>query len=106
MRNVIVDEAREWCAQKRGAGAEHLTLSAADDEGVSVQEAERLVQVHDALLNLEKLEPTLAQTVDMRYFGGYSESEIAELLDISERTVRRRWETARSWLAVSLQADL
>lgn len=102
MRHVIVDEARAWGAQRRGAGAEHCTLSAADDEGVACRDSDALQRVHEALATLEQLDPELARTVDMRFFGGYSEAEVAELMGVSERTVRRRWDTARSWLRVAL----
>ena len=59
--------------------------------------------MHEALLALEEAEPRLAQVVEMRYFGGYSEAEIAEALDINERTVRRDWEKARMLLMASLR---
>ena len=54
-----------------------------------------MLQVHEALFALEEAEPRLATVVEMRYFGGYSEAEIAESLDLTERTVRRDWEKAR-----------
>lgn len=103
MRNIIVDTAREHLAQRRGGGAEHVTLGdgdtlhpAADGGG------EQLVALHDALRRLEALDPELAELVEMRYFGGYEDAEIAELLGITDRTVRRRWDKARSWLWVTL----
>jgi RNA polymerase sigma factor (TIGR02999 family) len=102
MRSVIVDSARERIAQKRGADWRPLTLStkiAAD-----VADVEDLVlRVHEALEALEKAQPRLAQVALMRYFGGYSEQEIAETLDITERTVQRDWEKARLILAAALQ---
>ncbi len=103
MRNLIIDSARERMADCRGAGVEHLTLGAADavpvaDDAIS----DELVQVDEALRQLEVVDPELAQLVEMRYFGGYTELEIAALLNITERTVRRRWEKARAWLFVAL----
>ena len=62
-----------------------------------------LIRINDALLELEKVDPLLTQVVEMRYFAGYTEVEIAELLGSSERTVRRQWEKARAFLLVSLQ---
>ena len=56
----------------------------------------------EALRELEAIDPELAELVDMRYFGGYSEAEIAELQGITDRTVRRRWDKARAWLYVAL----
>ena len=61
-----------------------------------------LLQVNDTLLALEAVDPTLAQIVEMRYFAGYSEQEVAELMGTSERTVRRQWEKARAFLLASM----
>jgi RNA polymerase sigma factor (sigma-70 family) len=66
------------------------------------QESDELIRVNDALLELEGIDPDLAQLVEMRYFGGYSEAEIAALRGITERTVRRHWDKARAWLFVAL----
>jgi RNA polymerase sigma factor (TIGR02999 family) len=94
MRSVIVSDVRERIAQKRGGDWRPLTLSTqlsangADDQ-------ETILKVHEALEALERADPRLAQVVQMRYFGGYSEQEIAEALDITDRTVRRDWEKAR-----------
>ena len=62
-----------------------------------------VLKVHEALEDLEKADPRLAQVAQMRYFGGYSEQEIAETLDITERTVQRDWEKARLILAAALR---
>ena len=103
MRNIIIDSAREHLAERRGAGAEHLTLSDADAQAVADTSAsEELIRVGDALQALQSIDPELAELVDMRYFGGYSEAEIAELQGVTERTVRRRWDKARAWLYVAL----
>jgi RNA polymerase sigma factor (TIGR02999 family) len=102
MRSVIVNSVRERHAQKRGGDRPPLTLStgltsdAADDE-------DTVLEVNEALKDLEKADPRLAQVVQMRYFGGYSEKEIAETLDITERTVQRDWEKARLILAEALR---
>jgi RNA polymerase sigma factor (TIGR02999 family) len=106
MRNVIIDAARAHLSGRRGAGAFHLTLGGGDrpevaDPGVT----DELLQVNEALRQLEAVDPTLAEVVDMRYFGGYSEKEIADLQGVTERTVRRRWERARAWLFVALGHD-
>ena len=103
MRNIIIDSARQHLAERRGGGAPHETLGG--DAALQVADAgtpEALVRVSEALLGLEAIDPELAELVDMRYFGGYSESEIAALHGITERTVRRRWDKARSWLYVAL----
>ena len=63
---------------------------------------EAILDVHEALLVLEQTEPTLAKVAEMRYFGGYTEAEIAESLGVTERTVQRDWEKARSLLKAAL----
>lgn len=103
MRNVIIDAAREHLAEKHGGGAPHVTLSGTDAMQIADTHAsEELMRVHEALAELEALDPELAQVVEMRYFGGYSEIEIAELQGVTDRTVRRRWDKARAWLFVAL----
>jgi RNA polymerase sigma factor (TIGR02999 family) len=102
MRSIIVDSARERLAERRGGDVPHVTLStqvadssAADERGI--------LQVHEALLALAEADPRAAQVVEMRYFGGYTEEEIAETLDINVRTVARDWEKARLLLEVALK---
>ena len=103
MRNIIIDSAREHLAERRGGGAEHLTLGDAEVEQLAAADGgAELMVVHDALQALEAVDPELAELVEMRYFGGYSEQEIADLQGVTERTVRRRWDKARAWLYVAL----
>jgi RNA polymerase sigma factor (TIGR02999 family) len=103
MRGIIVDCAREQQALRRGGGAEHVTLSGEEAQAVSGPDTgEELLRINDALAGLEALDPELAQVVEMRYFGGYTEQEIAQLHGVTERTVRRRWDKARAWLYVAL----
>jgi RNA polymerase sigma factor (TIGR02999 family) len=97
MRSVIIDSARERIAQKRGGDWLPLTLST--QLAVGGDDQATVLKVHEALEALEQADPRLAQVAQMRYFGGYSEQEIAETLDIGERTVRRDWEKARLILA-------
>ena len=98
MRSVIVNSVRDRIAQKRGGDWVPLTLSTQLADNVDDDE-ETILQVHEALEALERADPRLAQVAQMRYFGGYNEQEIAETLDIGERTVRRDWEKARLILA-------
>jgi RNA polymerase sigma factor (TIGR02999 family) len=102
MRSVIVDTARERVTQKRGGDMPHLTLSTKISAGVA-DGNETVLKVHEALDELEQAEPRVAQVALMRYFGGYSEKEIAETLEITERTVQRDWEKARLILAEMLR---
>ena len=62
-----------------------------------------LMRINDAMLALEAVDPALAQVVEMRYFAGYSELEVAQLLGSSERTVRRQWEKARAFLLATMR---
>jgi RNA polymerase sigma factor (sigma-70 family) len=64
---------------------------------------ETILKVHEALSLLEQAQPRLAQVAQMRYFGGYTEQEIAETLEVTERTVQRDWEKARGILAAALK---
>jgi RNA polymerase sigma factor (TIGR02999 family) len=103
MRNIIIDSAREHLAERRGGGAVHTDLDGIDALGVAAAASgDDLVRVHEALKQLEAIDPDLAELVEMRYFGGYSEAEVAELRGITERTVRRHWDKARAWLYVAL----
>jgi RNA polymerase sigma factor (TIGR02999 family) len=102
MRSVIINSARERIAQKRGGEWLPLKLSTELAAGIPGREDE-VLRVHEALELLEKADPRLAQVAQMRYFGGYSEQEIAETLEVTERTVRRDWEKARLILAVALR---
>jgi RNA polymerase sigma factor (TIGR02999 family) len=102
MRSVIINSARERIAQKRGRDGKPLALSTQLEANVTGDE-KTILRVHEALESLEQAQPRLAHVAQMRYFGGYSEQEIAETLGISERTVQRDWEKARLILAAALQ---
>jgi RNA polymerase sigma factor (TIGR02999 family) len=98
MRSVIVDMARAKLAERRGGDAAHVTLNTALGDTAPGSEAE-VVRVHEALEELGKHDARLVQVVEMRYFGGMTEVEIAGALGITDRTVRRDWEKARLLLA-------
>jgi RNA polymerase sigma factor (TIGR02999 family) len=94
MRTVIVDAVRHRLAERRGGDLERRTLTTQLIENIPAGEDE-VLQVHEALQALAAAEPRLAEVVEMRYFGGYTEQEIAEALGLTERTVRRDWDKAR-----------
>src|ERR1700752_1999763 len=102
MRNVIVDTARARLAQRRGGGAAEMTLSTQLLDHLPSGESS-ILEVHDALLVLETADPRLALLVEMRYYGGYTEAEIAETMGVTERTVQRDWNKARLLLKAALQ---
>lgn len=103
MRSVIVDTVRERQAERRGGGQAELTLNTLISDNLPAGENE-ILQINDALLALEQVEPRLAVVVEMRYFGGYSDSEIAEALDLNKRTIGRDWEKARLLLLAMLKS--
>lgn len=102
MRRVLVDYARQRRSHKRGRGAERVTL----DENLPVGTAPRPVDVLDvdaALSELEASNPRAARIVELRFFGGHTDKEIADIVELSVPTVRRDWETARAWLQARLR---
>jgi len=102
MRSVILNSVRGRIALKRG-GNPAPSETSAPLPGDLPSDEQTVVDVHEALKDLEQADPRLAQVAEMRYFGGYSEKEIAETLEITERTVRRDWEKARLILAEALR---
>jgi RNA polymerase sigma factor (TIGR02999 family) len=102
MRSVIVNSLRERRAEKRGGNWTPITLSTKVVDNLAADE-ETILKVHEALDVLREADPRLADVAQMRYFGGYSEKEIAEALEITERTVQRDWEKARLILAAALR---
>jgi RNA polymerase sigma factor (TIGR02999 family) len=103
MRSVIVDFARRRQADRRGGGVAHLTLTTQIEPRLLAGEDE-ILRVHDALEEIGAVDARLAQVVEMRYFGGTTETEIAEALGVTDRTVRRDWEKARLLLREALGA--
>ena len=97
MRSVIVDLVREQQAQRRGGGQAAVTLDTAVAQQVAADSDEPL-QVDAALTALAAVEPRLAQVVEMRYFAGMNDLEIASALGLTDRTVRRDWDKARALL--------
>jgi RNA polymerase sigma factor (TIGR02999 family) len=96
MRRILVDAARARGSQKRGGAAIQVQM---DETAVlSPKRDSCLVALDEALENFSRVAPRQAKLVELRYFGGLNEQEIAEVLKISPRTVRRDWEFARSWL--------
>lgn len=102
MRSVIVDFARARLAERRGGDMDRVVLDTAISGDVAIPEND-VLRVHEALEVLAKADGRLAQVVELRYFGGMTEPEIAELLGTSERTVRRDWEKARLLLIAALE---
>jgi len=102
MRSVIVDLARESAAQRRGGQEIHVDLDAVLNRPAN-SDANELLQIHQALDQLAAVSERLVRIVEMRYFAGMNETEIAETLGLTDRTVRREWEKARLILAAALK---
>ena len=102
MRSVIVDYARQRLAQKRGGNLHRVTELPENLEG-GLSLDEDMLGLDTALNRLSSVDPRLTQVVELRYFAGLSELEIAALLQRSERSVRRDWQKARMFLLASLQ---
>jgi len=103
MRRVLVDHARAHAADKRGGAAIHLSL---DDVQVPIeQRAADFVALDEALERLSQFDERKCRVVEMRFFGGLSDEEIAEVLGVTTRTVLRDWKTARLWLYRELSTD-
>ncbi len=102
MRTVIVDAVRARHAERRGGDAEHVALDTQIAESVGSPENE-ILRVHEALEELARVDQRLVKVVEMRYFGGLTEADIAAALGVTERTVRRDWEKARLLLFAVLK---
>ena len=104
MRGLIIDHARERHAQKRGGLFE---ITALDTDAVeNAVDHRELAQIGEVLDELGKIEPSLAEVVDLKFFCGFSFGEIASMRGVSERTVQRNWEKARIYLHRKIRADL
>ena len=100
MRRILVDHARHHIAGKRGGGWEALPLNEA--LVFSAEKSSQLVDLDEALKLLEAKDPRASRVIELRFFGGLSVDESAEVLKISPRTVRREWTFARAWLREQL----
>jgi RNA polymerase sigma factor (TIGR02999 family) len=103
MRTILVDHARSHACAKRGGGADKLEL----DEGLAVsqQKASEVLALDDALKQLAVIDPEQGRIVELRFFGGLTVEETAEVLHISPATVKREWSTAKAWLYRELRKD-
>jgi len=102
MRTIVIDLARSRQADRHGGALQHVTLDTGVAESVALED-EQVLRVHEALQELDSVDPRLAQVVEMRYFGGLTEVEIGECLGLTERTVQRDWQKARLFLSMALR---
>jgi len=96
MRHILIDHARAHARDKRGGGAVKVSLN--DALVVAEDQASHFIALDEALRVLERLDPQKGKIVELRYFGGLSVEEAAEVMNVSPRTVRREWQRAKAWL--------
>jgi len=100
MRHILVDYSRKKRSLKRWAAMDRLEDP--DQIAAAIQDPDKLLAIDGALTRLARKDPRLAEVVELRYFGGLTEEEIAEVWDLSVRTVKREWSAARAWLFAEL----
>ncbi|MFO1330298.1 MAG: ECF-type sigma factor [Rubrivivax sp.] len=104
MRSIVIDLVRHRQTERAGGDARHLALTGEVLESAGLNgDEETILRVHEALLQLEQVDERMARVVEMRYFGGLSDLEIAQALGVTDRTVRRDWAHARLVLADALR---
>jgi RNA polymerase sigma factor (TIGR02999 family) len=103
MRRILIDHARKQTAEKRGGEEQKLSLE--DINAALVGPGKNLLDLDEALIELEKVDPQQSRIIELRYFGGLTVEETAEILQISPRTVAREWAMARAWLYSYLTSE-
>lgn len=96
MRRILIDHARRHAYAKRGGGAQQVSLE--EVAAITPEQGRELVRLDEALKSLAEQDPRRSQVVELRYFGGLNNEEIAVVLHVSENTVTRDWNMARAWL--------
>ena len=96
MRRILIDHARRHAYAKRGGGAQQVSLEEAAT--VARDQGKELLRLDEAIKSLSEMDPRRGQVVELRYFGGLNNEEIAGVLNVSENTVTRDWNMARAWL--------
>ena len=102
MRNLLVDHARSASRAKRGGGAAEISLDESPD--VTGANPELMLVLDDALRRLATVDPRASRIVELRYFVGLNNHEVADVIGTSEKTVRRDWGTAKAWLRNELKS--
>jgi RNA polymerase sigma factor (TIGR02999 family) len=106
MRRILVDYARRHRALRRGGVTERISLDDVEPARLSAaQRGDELLALDEALERLDAIEPRLGRVVECRYFAGLTETETAEVLGVTARTVARDWARARGWLYQELKGD-
>ena len=103
MRSVLIDHARAESAKKRSGKKRSVTLQ--EQFAVTSEDTEQVLIVHEGIEALSAVDVQLASIVELRFFGGFSNPEIAKILDMSLRSVERSWQFARAWLKQHFEAE-
>jgi RNA polymerase sigma factor (TIGR02999 family) len=103
MRHILIDRARRRLRIRHGEGAEKVPVD--EVEIVAPAKDETVLQLDEALEQLAKISPEQAEIVKLRFFAGFTEPEIAEILNLSERSVQRQWSYAKAWLFERIEAE-
>lgn len=103
MRHILIDHARNRRYAKRGAGAQHVPLD--EVAVVAGERAAELIALDDALRKLAQIDERKSQIVELRFFGGLTGEEIAEVMKLSPITVKREWRSAKAWLHLEISRD-
>jgi RNA polymerase sigma-70 factor, ECF subfamily len=96
MRHLLVDHARSKQYAKRGGGAQQITLG--EGTAIAPEQSVELLALHEALERLAAVDPRKSKIVELRYFGGLTSEETAEVLGVSDITIKREWLKAKAWL--------
>ena len=100
MRHILIDHARSSHYAKRGAGARHVPLD--ETAVISAERAAEFVALDDALTRLASIDSRKSQIVELRFFGGLTVDEIAEVMKLSQITIKREWRSAKAWLHLEI----
>ncbi len=103
MRQILVDLARRRQAEKRGSGERAVTLNTG--HGTDQESVPRVIAIGEARKNLAEIDESLVQLVELKFFAGLTQTEIAEVLGITDRTVRRRWIRAKAWIQEGMKQE-
>ncbi len=104
MRRILIDRARRKSRLRRGGNPQRVDLE--EINLATTTPDDRVLLIDEALERLEKKDPEIARIVVLKFFGGLTNEEIAEMLDVNERTVRRQWTFAKAWLLENIQDEL
>jgi len=102
MRRILVDHARSRARAKRGGGAQMVSLA---EQAATPKEIADVIALDNALKDLAKIDPRKSQIVEMKFFGGLTNEEVAEVLKVTSRTVEREWRKAKAWLYKAVTSD-